>query len=42
LFEDFFGGDASIHHPDAVGFTILVFDLGEEVFEGGLVGRIEA
>ena len=29
----------SIHHPDAVGFAILVFDLGEEVIEGGLVGQ---
>jgi len=29
----------SIHHPDAVGFAILVFDLGEEAIEGGLVGQ---
>ena len=38
--EDFLGGDAAVHDPDAVGFAVLLFYPGEEVFEGSFIQRI--
>ena len=35
--EDFFARNAAIHDPHAVGFAMLVFDFGEEVFERGFI-----
>lgn len=40
LGKGFFGGDAAVHDPDALGFAILGFDFFEEVGEGGVVGGI--
>lgn len=38
--EDFLRGDAAIHDPHTLGLAILIFDLGEEVFERRFVRRV--
>ena len=37
LLQRLFGGDAAVHAPDALGTSVLRFDVFEEVFQGGLV-----
>ena len=34
------GGDAAVHHPDALGFAVALLDAVEEVAQRGGVGRV--
>lgn len=38
--EDFFGGNTPVHQPEALGFAVLVFDVGEEVAQGLVVDGV--
>jgi hypothetical protein len=40
LGEDLLGGDAAIHHPDALGRAVAAADGGEHLAQGGLVGGV--
>ena len=36
------GGDAAVHHPDAIGSAVAVVDAVQEATEGGAVGGVAA
>ena len=40
LLERCLSRDAAVHNPDAFRFAVLLFDLGQEVLERGLVGGV--
>ena len=40
LGEDFLGGNAAIHHPDALGFAVLRFNLLQKLPQRGLIGGV--